>query len=77
MKKIAICTLLIAAGAVSLMQVNNNVANITPKFNLKNSYAITLGYDKSMSEKTIKAAVIDSYYREVAANCKIVRWNKA
>ncbi len=77
MKKIAICTLLIAAGAVSLMQVNNNVANVTPEFNLKNSYAITLGYDKSMSEKTIKAAVIDSYFREVAANGKIIRWNKA
>ena len=30
-----------------------------------------------MGEKTIKAAIIDSYFREIAANGKIVRWNKA
>ena len=30
---------------------------------------MTLGYDKSMSEKTIKAAVIDSYFRNI---CKSV-----
>ncbi len=77
MKKIAICTLLITAGAMSLLSINNKISDTTPEFNLKNSYAITLGYDKSMSEKTIKAAVIDSYFREVAANGKIVRWNKA
>ena len=77
MKKIAICTLLISAGVASLLSINNNITDTTPEFNLKNSYAITLGYDKSMSEKTIKAAVIDSYFREVAANGKIVRWNKA
>ena len=66
-----------ATGVMSLLQVNKNISNVTPEFNLKNSYAITLGYDKSMSEKTIKAAIIDSYFREVAANGKIVRWNKA
>ena len=77
MKKIAICTLLITAGAMSLLSINNKISDTIPEFNLKNSYAITLGYDKSMSEKTIKAAVIDSYFREVAANGKIVRWNKA
>ena len=77
MKKIAICTLLISAGVVSILNINNNIKNIEPEFNLKNISAITLGYDKSMSEKTIKAVVIDSYFREVAANGKIVRWNKS
>lgn len=77
MKKIAICTLLITAGVVSILNINNNIKNIEPEFNLKNISAITLGYDKSMSEKTIKAVVIDSYFREVAANGKIVRWNKS
>ena len=78
MKKIAICTFLaVSAGAVMLLNINNNIVSQTPKFELKNSYAITLGYDKSMSEKTIKAAVIDSYFRNVASNGKIVRWNKS
>jgi len=77
MKKIVICTFLIAAGAVSLLSVNNKIETQSPSFGFKNSYAIVLGYDKSMSEKTIKAAVIDSYFREIAANGKIVRWNKA
>ncbi len=77
MKKIVICSALIAAGVASLVGVNNGIDTMTPNFELKNSYAIVLGYDKSMSEKTIKAAVIDSYFREVAANGKIVRWNKA
>ena len=66
-----------AAGAISLFNINNNIDTSAPEFGFKNSYAIVLGYDKSMSEKTIKAAVIDSYFREVAANGKIVRWNKA
>ena len=77
MKKIVICTFLIAAGAATLLNINNKIETKTPEFALKNSYAMTLGYDKSMSEKTIKAAVIDSYFRNVAANGKIIRWNKS
>ena len=65
MKKIVICTFLIAAGAASLLSINSKIDTQETKFGLKNSYAIVLGYDKSMSEKTIKAAVIDSYFREV------------
>ena len=76
MKKIVICTFLIAAGAASLLSINNKIDNQATSFGFKNSYAIVLGYDKSMGEKTIKAAVIDSYFREIAANGKIVRWNK-
>lgn len=76
MKKTIICTVLIAAGAFSLMNLNN-VPTQSPEFLLKNYSAITLGYDKSMSEKTIKAAVIDSYFRELAASGKIIRWNRA
>ena len=77
MKKIVICTFLIAAGAAALLNTSSNVAQNSTEFAFKNSYSITLGYDKSMSEKTIKAAVIDSYFRNVAANGKIIRWNKA
>ena len=77
MKKIVICTFLIAAGAATLLNINNKVETKAPEFALKNSYAMTLGYDKSMSEKTIKAAVIDSYFRNVAKNGKIIRWNKS
>ena len=76
MKKIVICTFLCAAAAaVSMLNIDNKMENVTPNFAMKNSYAITLGYDKSMSEKTIKAAVIDSYYRSVASGGKIIRWN--
>lgn len=75
MKKIVICTFLVAAAAV--INFNTDIKTASPEFTLKNSYAITLGYDKSMSEKTIKAAVIDSYYRSVVANGKIIRWNTA
>lgn len=77
MKKIVICTFLLTAGAASLLSINSQIADNAPVFNFKNSYAITLGYDKSMSNKTIKAAIIDSYFREVVANGKIVRWNRA
>ena len=77
MKKIVISTFLIAAGAVSLLNINNNIDVTAPKFELKNSYAMTLGYDKSMNSKTIKAAIIDSYFRSVASSGKIIRWNKA
>ena len=75
MKKIIVCTFLIAAAAAVLVKTDDKCLTTAPEFSLKNSYAITLGYDKSMSEKTIKAAVIDSYYRSVASNGKIIRWN--
>ena len=74
MKKIVISTFLITAGALSLMNISQ--APQEQNFGFKNIYAMTLGYDKSMSEKTIKAAVIDSYFRNVCKNGKIVRWNK-
>ena len=77
MKKIVICTVLMATGAFSLLNLSNSDDVSVSNFELKNSYSILLGYDKSMGEKTIKAAVIDSYFREVAANGKIVRWNKS
>ena len=77
MKKIVICTFLVAAGAAALLNIDSKIETKAPEFALKNSYAITLGYDKSMSEKTIKAAVIDSYFRNVAKNGKIIRWNKS
>ena len=77
MKKIIVCTFLIAAGTAALLSINNNVKTTSVEFSLKNSYAITLGYDKSMSEKTVKAAVIDSYFRNVAKNGKIIRWNRS
>ena len=77
MKKIVICTILVAASAAVLMNIDSKVEVQTPEFLLKNSFAITLGYDRSMSEKTIKAAVIDSYFRSVASSGKIIRWNKA
>ena len=75
MKKLVIGTFLITFGAFAL-------ANIQPApqeqyLGLQKMAAITLGYDKSMSEKTIKAAVIDSYYRQICKNGKIIRWNKA
>ena len=77
MKKIVICTFLIAAGAALLLNNDNKIETKAPEFALKNSYAMTLGYDKSMSEKTVKAAVIDSYFRNIAKNGKIIRWNKS
>ena len=78
MKKIIICTSLIAATAMyAYCGFNSNMSSNAPEFSFKNSYAIVLGYDKSMGEKTIKAAVIDSYFREVAAGGKIIRWNKS
>ena len=76
MKKIVICTFLIAAGAAALLNMDNKIETQSPELILKNSCAIALGYDKSMSEKTVKAAVIDSYFRNVAKNGKIIRWNK-
>lgn len=76
MKKIAISTFLIAFGILSLTN-NINPVDKTNRFELQNISAITLGYDKSMGEKTIKAAVIDSYFRKVCENGKLVRWNKS
>ena len=77
MKKIIICTFLMAAGSLVLLNTDSKIESKAPEFALKNSYAITLGYDKSMSEKTVKAAVIDSYFRNVANSGKIIRWNKS
>ena len=77
MKKIVICTFLMAVGLSTLSFVDKKYDCKNPEFFLKNSYSIVLGYDKSMSEKTIKAAIIDSYFREIASNGKIVRWNRA
>ena len=74
MKKIVVCTLLIAAGTFALMNVNP-VPTVND-FGMKNISAITVRYDKSMSEKTIKAAVIDSYFRQVCKNGRIIRWNR-
>ena len=74
MKKIAICTFLIALGAYSLSTISP--APVYNDFGFEKVAAITLGYDKSMSEKTIKAAVIDSYFRNVCKNGKLIRWNK-
>ena len=75
MKKTIICTILLAATSLSLM----NVSTVPQEqdFGFQKIAAITLGYDKSMSEKTIKAAVIDSYFRNVCKNGKIIRWNKS
>lgn len=75
MKKIVICTFLIAAGAFSVMNIAP--AEKVSEFGFQNISAITLGYDKSMGEKTIKAAVIDSYFRNVCQNGKLIRWNKS
>ncbi len=75
MKKLVIGTFLIAFGAFALNSVQ--LAPQEQHFGLQKTAAITLGYDRSMSEKTIKAAVIDSYYRQVCKNGQIVRWNKS
>ena len=76
MKKIIFGTFLVIAVSCAVLNVNNKIETITPEFSIKNSYALTLGYDKSMGEKTIKAAVIDSYFRSVATNGTIIRWNR-
>lgn len=76
MKKIIFGTFLVIAVSCAVLNVNNKIETVTPEFSIKNSYALTLGYDKSMGEKTIKAAVIDSYFRSVATNGTIIRWNR-
>ena len=74
MKKLVIGTFLIAFGALSFAGIQT--APQEQHFGLQKISAIALRYDKSMSGKTIKAAVIDSYYRQICKNGKIVRWNK-
>ena len=74
MKKMFICSLIVIAGTCSLLNVEP--ANKLNDFGFQKVAAVTLGYDKSMSEKTIKAAVIDSYFRNVCNNGKLIRWNK-
>lgn len=58
MKKIVICTFLFAAGAASLLSINSKIDFQSAKFNFKNSYAIVLGYDKSMGEKQLKLQLL-------------------
>ena len=77
MKKTILCTILIAAGAATIMNLNCNIVPQNTEFGFQNISAMTLGYDKSMSQKTIKAAVIDSYFRQVCKNGKLIRWNKS
>ena len=75
MKRLLISTILITVGFLAFATVSPVVQDTD--FSYKKVLAMTLGYDKSMSEKTIKAAVIDSYFRNICKNGKIVRWNKS
>ena len=50
MKKFTICTLLAAVSIAALLNINDNITTDDEYFNFKNSYAIVLGYDKSMGE---------------------------
>ena len=75
MKKLIIGTFLVAFGAFAFTGVQT--AQQEQNFGIQKSAAITLRYDKLMSEKTIKAAVIDSYYRQICKGGKIIRWNSA
>lgn len=74
MKKIVFGALMIVAVSFAISGINT--VPVTNEYYLQKYSAITLGYDKSMSEKTIKAAVIDSYFRNVCKNGKLIRWNK-
>ena len=74
MKKISISTFLILVGILSVMNIAP--AEKTINFKFQNISAMTLGYDKSMGEKTIKSAVIDSYFRNLCNNGQLIRWNK-
>jgi len=76
MNKTFVCITLTAAIA-GIIGTNINTTPQNTDYDFKNITAITLGYDKSMSEKTIKAAVIDSYYRDICKSGKIIRWNTA
>ncbi len=75
MKKLVIGTFLIAFGVFAFTSVQT--APQEQNFGLQKIAAITLRYDKLMSQKTIKAAVIDSYYRQICKGGKIIRWNTA
>ena len=75
MKKFVILTFLATFGVMAL--ANIETSQNYNEFNLQKISTITLGYDKSMGEKTIKAAVIDSYFRKVAQAGQIIRWNKS
>ena len=57
MKKTIVCAILAVAGVFSLHGANS-ISEQSPEFFIKSFSALTVGYDKSMSEKTIKAAVI-------------------
>ena len=54
MKKILFSTILIT-GAIAISLNNVNTAPINTVFYFENNSAITLGYDKSMSEKNNKS----------------------
>ena len=77
MKKYLLPTLVTFLVYSVCIMPNIKQTQIAHSFDFKNNYAIILGYDKSMSEKAIKAAVIDSYFRNIVNNGKIVRWNKS
>ena len=74
MKKIIICSVLVLSGMFTILNISP--VSTDTNFRFQNISAITLGYDKSMGEKTIKAAVIDSYFRNVCKKGTLVRWNK-
>ena len=74
MKKIIFSSLMVITFVFMLSGID--VSSVNNEYYLQKYSAITLGYDKSMSEKTIKAAVIDSYFRNVCKNGKLIRWNK-
>ena len=73
MKKIGYLAFLALVMAFSTASVYADNVNAS----MTKDSMITVGYDKSMGEKTIKAAVIDSYFRNVCKNGKLIRWNKS
>lgn len=77
MKKIILSTFIATIAITACMNFNNNFTVEENTIQFKNISAMALGYDRSMSEKTIKATVIDSYFRQVCKNGKIIRWNKS
>ena len=76
MKKLLIPLLATTLSVACLSTVSISPAQEHSNVYIKNISALILGYDKSMSEKTIKAAVIDSYFRNICKKGKIIRWNK-
>ena len=77
MKKIILSTFITTIAITACINFNNNFTVEENTIQFKNISAMALGYDRSMSEKTIKATVIDSYFRQVCKNGKIIRWNKS